>query len=139
MSSKNGRAGCAKLSEIKSLPHYTMEVQYDEQPRTCDEALVLVTPATRANQEEMADKAYRLATPRVLDGLLLAQAGEDDLGADYTLVGMCVDKKLKDVLLHSPRSGSKRQSALVILTTVLGAGEFMLEWFVVFRWTSYPG
>ena len=78
----------------------------------------------------MADKVYRLTTPCVLDGLSLAQAGGDELGADkYTLVGMCIDKKLKDVLLDPPRSGSTRQSAPVILTTVLGTDEFMVQHF----------
>mgnify|MGYP001487469479 CR=1 FL=1 len=57
----------------------------------------------------------------------LLGANEPQGQEKYTLVGMCSEKNLEDVLLDLPRSGKKQQAALAIITGVLGEKEFVLQ------------
>ena len=118
----------AQLSEIQGSSHYAMEVHYDGNIRAADKALALVISVRQAQQEDMGDKVYRLITPGVLDALAVIDSGlhAEEL-PQHMLIGMCVQSKLKDVLLDPPRSGKKRQAALVIITAVTGKREFMME------------
>ena len=45
----------------------------------------------------------------------------------FTLVGMCSDETLKEVLLDPPRSGKKRLGALAIITGVTTEKAFLLQ------------
>ena len=86
--------------------------------------LALIATTTRSKQETIGPKSFRLSTAGVLD---LLGANEPQGQEKYTLVGMCSEKTLKDVLLDPPRSGKKQQAALAIITGVLGEKEFLLQ------------
>ena len=114
----------APLGAIRKSAHYPIAVEFNGQLRACHKVLTLVASTTRSNQDPLDSENLRLSTPDVLD---LIGANEPETRAKYTLVGMCSRTSLRDVLLDPPRTGTRQQAALAIITGILDEKTFLLQ------------
>ena len=126
----------ANLSQLRSNSFGVFQVEYEavaarlqssaatetsEKRRrmACTKALVVVVSKERSAQQSMDEsgQTVRLETKHVRDAL------QPDLPA-VTLVAYCPKHALKDFILDPPRTGSKSQYALVLLSgLVMDSGE----------------
>ena len=72
----------------------------------------------------LGENAVSLTTTGTLDGTMVMSEPHRQDCQEYSAVGMCTPSTLKDVLLDPPRSGTKRQAALAMITAA--ASERML-------------
>ena len=77
----------------------------------------------KSAQDSLGENTYRLTTEGITDVMDHGAVGSEM----FSLVGVCTDKNLRDVILDPPRSGAKKQAALAILTAVAGERQFMIE------------
>ncbi len=80
--------------------------------KPCDKALVMVFSTNPSKQEKLREGAYRLETNQVKCAL------DADDSETYTITAMCSETSLRQFDLTAPRSGNKRQAALLVLTSV---------------------
>ena len=96
--------------------------------RPCAKALVLLVSTQKSQQEIIGPGARRLTTPGVVDGVkLFSTASQSSPDQWFTVVGMCSEETLKEVLLDPPRSGQKRLAALAIITGIASDKTLFLQ------------
>lgn len=104
--------GASEPSVVDSLNQDVQGVFSTTPKKPCDKALVMVYSTVASTQEKLREGAYRLVTHQVKCAL-------DDLDTStYTITSMCTETSLRQFDLTPPRSGNKRQAALLVLTSV---------------------
>ena len=126
--SRTDSLAAAHLDQIEPSAHYPLQINYGTDVRPCAKALVLLVSTQKSQQEIIDTGARRLTTPGVVDGVkLISTASESSPTQSFTVVGMCSEKTLKEVLLDPPRSGKKRLAALAIIGGVASDKTFFLQ------------
>ena len=110
----------ASLSSIVAAEHYPLAVRNGDVVRRCSKALAVIFATERTLQEGSDSDAIRLTTKNVSDAFVKSTGC-------FQLVSLCHGDKLADVVLSPPRSGDRKQAALVLITGVGSATEFDVE------------
>ena len=108
----------AQLHQIQATSHYALQVDFGTHVRPCDKVLALIVSTKKAVQDTLSENAVSLTATGVLDGIAVMSEPRRQDCQEYSVVGMCTRSALKDVLLDPPRSGTKRQAALAMITAV---------------------
>ena len=111
----------ATLAQVKTSAYYPLEVVVGASARPCQKALVLVVSTERTEQTNIGNDACRMVTKRVFDGVT------QDEGSRFDLVALCNSHKTRDAILDPPRTGSKKQYALALITAAPEETSFVLQ------------
>ena len=118
--SSEDRLIVASLSSVVAAEHYPLAVRDGDVVRPCSKVLAVIYATERTSQTGTDSDAIRLTTKNVSDALVQSTGC-------FQLVSLCHRDKLADVVLNPPRSGDRRQAALVLITGVGSATEFDVE------------
>ena len=117
----------ATLAQLQQSAHYPLQVDVAGVIRPCEKALVLVYATEKSKQTTVREGVTQIVTHNVTD----AVRDQHEKGAPelpkYTLVTMCKSDKTSEVALSPPRSGTKMQAALCIVTAASAADTFGLQ------------
>ena len=112
----------ASLGSIQKSAHYPLQVTQGNQTMPCQKVLSLVFSTERTKPKQIHEGAVRLTTSNVTDAL------SEDTKQKFTLTACCAEgQSMKDFCLDPPKSGTRRQAALVFITAATDATTFVLE------------
>ena len=111
----------ATLDGLRPSSHYPLQVEENGNCRACQKALVFINATEQSSSTAINSGVLRMETHNVNDPM-----NEND-GKKYTLIAMCPESKLGEVMLAPPRSGTKRQAALAVVTSAVNKNTFMLQ------------
>ena len=120
------------FAQIKDSPHAGMVVGESNLP--CSAVLVLAA-ATEKSGFSAFGEGFRLTTNNVVD---VGFGNEEEKLPLVNLVSICTPANMTDFKLDPPRTGSKQQFALVVVSGVITSGDQGLKTFMVERVQLLP-